>query len=448
MPTFRGLVDAVEVRFDGWVELTLLAAHAGNVRKTLLIEDLDGDLDKAHRRLAQLSLARDALARVLPVEVQFESEAERGDLIQDIRVVTRPSIEGRPATRRVEGIVIGITLTEFGPFVSGGSYRDAPDLAAITLLADDTTVEVAMLDLQRPDPLTAQAMLTLLQRAHRNRRKVAVLLSTAFQEGTTQSPAVVADGTNGSAQPGYIQSCEWLVVVEQTLDYVYAFIERLTQRYESYEAGGAKEIAFVKATYTTAPGQTPEGDVSDNGTFTPATLVAWVHGDAPLLDRLETALRDRLQVRLGLLGEVIHEIELVAHLGSAARPIWVEVRLRLHPHGGADLGCQNTPTIQGPTQTNFDALPVTSSWHGKGYFNEGIWRFVMNSPASHKLLIDGKPCCCLEEGSGERGREKGYDLNSEAEQCHAYLDGMHCIEIVLSARSCAEAFQLLAYRIR
>jgi len=120
----------------------------------------------------------------------------------------------------------------------------------------------------------------------------------------------------------------------------------------------------------------------------------------------------------------------------------------MHPQGETNLGCQNIPTIQGPTQANFDALPVTSSWTGEGYFNEGIWRFIIQSKGSHKLLIDGKPCCAFEKDPDGCCHEKSDERDAEPAQCHAYLAGMHRIEIVLSGRSCATPFQLLAYRIR
>ena len=93
MATYRGFVKVLQVREDGWVEFVLEAVHAGNTTKTFFIEDLDGSLDDVHRRLGQLSLLRDALARVLPVEAEYVEDPEKGTLLEDLT-----GHRGRPST--------------------------------------------------------------------------------------------------------------------------------------------------------------------------------------------------------------------------------------------------------------------------------------------------------------------------------------------------------------
>jgi hypothetical protein len=260
-------------------------------------------------------------------------------------------------------------------------------------------------------------------------------------------------------QPGsFVQACEWLTVPEGMLQYLYAFVERLGQRYESYESSEASQLSHVRVLYTTAPGQTPEGDISDNGSFAPVTAEAWVHDDSPLLPRLEAALRDGLQVKLGLKETRVHEVELVAHLGSAARPIWLEVTNAVLPPEPASGACSNVPTIQTPTAADFDAMPLSVSWRGQAYFNEGIWRFVIRSSSECRLLIDGAPPCCP-PGQADSPHVGMSDMSvtelhpSEAQggraaTCHVYLRGMHQVELIITGRTCSQPFQLLAYRIR
>jgi hypothetical protein len=444
MATYRGFVDSVQIRDDGWVEFVVQAVHAGNARKTFFIESLDGDVESANRRLGQLSLLRDALARTLPLEVEYSDDPESGALVEDLTVTPRPSIEGRRGTRRIEGVVIGVALTERGPESASSPYRDEADLAGATLLAEDGTVEQVLLDLQRPDPLTGHAMLELLQAAHRTRRPVAVLVTAEVRGDEIRASRDVA--ATGKTAPGYVQACEWLTVPEELLEEVVAFVERLGQRYESFDAGEASALSNVRVTYTTAPEQMPEGDVSENGSFVPQTLEAWVHGDSPLLDRLEAALRDRLQVRLGLSGSDVHAVDVIGHLGSAARPIWIQVERRVLEPGEGSARCENVPTIQTPTPEAFGELTVALSWTGDGYFNEGIWRFVIRTPAHVDLRIDGELCPCGESPDRERD-----EISSDGQApvvCHAYLNGLHRAELVLTGRTCSQPFQLRAYRIR
>ena len=468
MATYRGFVESLQVRDDGWVEFVLQAVHASNALKTFFIPDLDGDILTAHKRLADLSLLRDAIARILPVEVEYNSDADQGNLVEDLTIYPRPSIDGRGPGRRIEGIVIGVSIFERGPESGTTPYRDEADLAGVTLLTDAGTLEQVLLDLQRPDPMTAHAMLGLFREAYRTRRPVAVLVSTSHRNqpgpkgrtvgatlsssGTSLEGTAAATGAGGNI-PDFIQACEWVTVTDETLDYLYAFIERLGQRYESYEADEAPALSHVRVLYTTAPGQTPEGDVSDNGAFTPQTAEAWVHDDSPLLVRLEAALRDKLQVKLGLKETKVHEVEIVGHLGSAARPIWIRVYRAVLPPG-SDVGlCENVPTIRTPAASDFNELPYAIAWRGLAYFNEGIWRFVIRSAEECKLLVDGETPCC-DQPSASHAIETAHvkfmslERNQGVIQCHAYLNGMHRVELILSGHTCAQPFQLLAYRIR
>ncbi|MDQ2898966.1 MAG: hypothetical protein M3Y07_04100 [Acidobacteriota bacterium] len=437
MAIYRGFVQSVEVRGDGWAEIVLEAVHAGNGTQTFFIPNLDGDLTQTNKRLAQVSLLRDALARVLPVQLDYTGTTDQGNLVDNVTVFPRPSIDGRLGGREVSGVVIGVGITELGPLSGTSPYLDAPDLAMIMLLTDAGAVQGYFLDLQRPDPLTAQAELRLLQRAHQTRRPVVVLIATDFQ-GNDRNPAVASNlrgaAAAQTAPKEYIVASRWVTVTEANLDYMYGFVERLGQRYESFTSSSAPALSHVKVVYTTAPGQTPEGDISDNGAFSPQRLTAWVHDASPLLARLEAALRDNLQVKLGLSDNQVHEVELVSHLGSAARPIWIVEECRFTSEEG-DGACVNTPTVQGPSGVSINNVPRSLVWHGKGYFQEGIWRFVLESGIAAKLKIDGHQICCRQPSAAPSPE-------------HAYLKGMHCVDLELSGVSCASNVSIQIYRIR
>jgi hypothetical protein len=471
MAIYRGLVRSVQVRSDGWVELVVMAVHASNATQTFFIDDLDGPIEDANKRLGRLGLLRDALSRVLPVEIEYHSDGERGDMVDDVTVFARPSLEGRQGSSRLEGVVIGISLTERNPSSATSPYLDPADLAAISLLADDGSVQVAYLDLQRPDPLTAQSMLALLGAAHDNRRRVALLVTLVWNDKGSETGY---GGRNAGQAPGFIEACEWITVPEADLEYHHAFIERLGQRYESYERSAASELSFVRVLYTTAPDQTPEGDISENGSFTPVTAEAWVHGDSPLYALLQAALRDGLQVQLGLREGRVESVQLVGPLGSAARPIWIEVCTKVTQLEESGL-CDNVPTIRSPSGSDFDRVPVDYTWCGQAFFNEGIWRVVALSANEVDLTIDGKTPCAscgpevkeaeqtahhaepkpsMRFASPSKAYAAAYERDGEvprtkrAQVWHAYLKGMHTLRMRLTDRSCSQPLSFAAYRVR
>ena len=446
MATFRGLVNTLQIRDDGWVEVIVQAVHLGNKTETLYIKDLDGDITMAHKRLGQLSLLRDAITRILPVEIEYTTDKAQGNLITEVTVHPRPSIDGRDANTRVNGTVIGISIKELGPLSGAFPYKDAPDLASITLLQDDGVLLYLLLDIQREEALTMHAMLTLLQVAHKTRRPVSIWVSAVSeiknQGYTGEGLYNIGDSLSTHTLGGYIKACEWITLPEETLDYHYAFIERLGQRYESFDAVDAPAISHLKVVYTTAPGQSPEGDISDNGTFLPVTGTAWVPSDSPLFRLLKASLKKGLQVKLGLLDDQIHEVEVVSHMGSATRPLWICTKQSVMKQN-VDGRCDNTPTIQTPTNASLNQIKMELCWSSQGYFNDGLWRVQVKSHASYQLKVDGKlPCCgqssdtcCCEEAPSNV-------LN------HFYLKGLHHVELTLHDQSAVEPFALVVYRIR
>ena len=142
-------------------------------------------------------------------------------------------------------------------------------------------------------------------------------------------------------------------------------------------------------------------------------------------------LRDSLQVKLGLSGDQIHEVELIARLGSAARPVWIVEDCKFTPCEHQAGTCTNVPTIQSPGSSAFASLQHSVTWMGRGYFQCGVWRFSLGAGTDGKLKIDGHQICCT-----------GSALE------HAFLSGMHCVELELNGVSCSTQFTLQVYRIR
>lgn len=445
MGTFKGLIDTLEIRDDGWVEVIVDAIHSDNTKKTFYIKNLDGDITVAQKRLTQLCLLRDAVSRILPIEISYENDVEQGNLINDLILYPRPSIIERDFNTCVEGVVIGLSLTENGPDLSSTSYLDKPNLAGITLLQDDGTLLYLLLDIQRKAALTIQAMLSFLQKAYKTCRPVKIWLSSLVSNDSTDvtiknSPEMLSSRAN---QPsGYIDACEWSIVPEATLDYQYAFIERLGQRYESHDITNTNAISYVKVVYTTSPAQTPEGDISDNDSFQPATQTGWLHCNSLLFPLLGTALKKRLQVKLGLIKDQIHEVEIVSQIGSAARPIWICINQSAKKHI-TDERRDNNPWMPLQKNTTLNNIKIDLVWKAQGYFNEGVWRFQVYQDISYELKVDGKLSCCGHTEEHCCCVKKTTNIFN-----HFYLKGIHTVELTLYGQNAAQPFSLLVYRIR
>jgi hypothetical protein len=457
MPTVRGFVQSLETRTDGWVAVAVLSVHASNTVQTLFIENLDGDLSKAHKKLAQLGLLRDALGGTLPVEISFHSQEQQGDVVDDVIVFPTRSIEGRRGANWVEGIVLGIMVHEHGPESTSSPYKDEPDVARVVLMLDAGTITTYTIDLQRPHKETGHAMLAMCVLARQTRRRIRLHV--------TASAAGTPDRGRGSVGD-IVVGAEWPTLASPELEELVAFIERVGDRTESYDASERRTLEHVWVKYTTAPDQTPEGDRSNNGTFVPVTGVAWLHKSSDLVPRVVTALRDGLQVRLGLLGDQIHSVELTSPLGSAARPIWITFTLD-ELCDSAGKVCVNEPTVQAPSESALDTIPHSVAWRGRAYFTKGIWRFVVRSSGTTTLRIDCKdPCAdpcgaespvppatppgCGGEGTMQPTRGGGGDstLQESHLMAHAYLHGLHSVEFVVRGYTSQSSFNVLIYRIR
>lgn len=452
----RGYVQSIEARNDGWVEVVILALNAGNTRHTYFVPSLDGDLSKAHQRLTQVSLMRDALARSCPVELQYTTDEKQGALIQEVTIYTHTSLDGRAAAYWVEGVVVSVTIQERDATSNTTPYLDTPDFANIVLLRSSGTLESYILDLQRAEPDTGHRMLTLLVDAERTRRAISVQVAT----------------TRAQKDGAIIVGVRKQQVVHDDLQTVVVFLERMGARPESYQADTAEAQNQLWIKYTTAPDQVPEGNLSENGSFQPTSGQAWLHQDSPLVTRLAEALRGELQVKLELAGDVIHGAEVVAGLGSVARPVWLTFHGRSVP---SEAGlCVNQPTITPPGTSALNAIPHGLSLEGQAYFGKGIWRFIAVSESDVTVLVDGKEIGCGATSQKLSGETVGEKVSHESRvgkaeappsevlrgvtnssvrvankiMAHLFLEGVHTVEFRLSDHSCASKFISNVYRIR
>ncbi|MDJ0765589.1 MAG: hypothetical protein QNJ97_21585 [Myxococcota bacterium] len=455
MPTLHGFVSALETRSSGWVEVKILAPHASNTVGIAYITNLDGDLSIAHRKLAQVGLLRDALAHTLPVAITYQVQENEGNVIDDVTLLPLRSIDGRLSTAWVEGVVMGVMVRERNPESTASPYADQPDEARVVILLSGGNIETYIIDLQRPLTDTGHAIRLMCEASRRTRRTLRLQVHFDREEKM---------GTDGGIAVG----AEWPNLTPRTLKEVNAFIEQVGQRSESYDNGELRTVDAIWVRYTTAPDMVPEGDISENGSFQPVTATAWLHVDSPMVGTLKDALSQGLQVRLGLIEDEIHSVEISGPLGSAVRPIWVTVSM--DPIcDDPETVCINIPTIQAPSDKDLNRVPHAVAWRGDGYFNKGIWRFIILSGGEICLKIDGEiPCAKALAGAvgaskvpmpeiakGRATEASWNDVEYELSRkritgiaAHAYMNGMHKVQVIIRGQTCKTPFRMLVYRIR
>lgn len=453
MPTVQGFVQSLEARSDGSVAVDVLSPHSGNQRRTVTIQNVDGDLTKVNKKLAQVGLLRDALSATLPVVVQYHTDDKQGDLVDEVTALPTRSIEGRLGGNWIGGWVIGLLARERGPESTASPYRDEADDASVVLLLDGGNVETYRIDLQRRYEATGHAVLSMCAEARRTRRRIELFVHAPERR----------DDAAGHAAQGDVEfalGARWETLRTESLQEVLAFVERIGQRTESYDQTELRTVDHLWVSYRTAPPMQPEADVSANGSFVPVSGLAWVHRDSPLAETLREALQDGLQVSLGLLGDEIHMVELLCPLASAARPVWITFEtapLCEEP----STSCVTVPTIQNPTEATLNNVPHNVRWHGTGWFARGIWRIVVSSAGKTSILIDCKAPCVRKSEELQMSTDIGVrdapvsnlPINMRPERptvliAHAYLDGVHELTFDVSGHTCSSLFRVVIYRIR
>ncbi len=90
MTTYKGLVNSLQVRSDGWVEVIVQAVHAGNALQHFFIKDLDGVSHCCTSTAGAIGIIARCLTRILPVVIDYEINPEQGNLILDVICASAP----------------------------------------------------------------------------------------------------------------------------------------------------------------------------------------------------------------------------------------------------------------------------------------------------------------------------------------------------------------------
>ncbi|MFW6069809.1 MAG: hypothetical protein ACOC9X_02090 [bacterium] len=469
--TVRGFVLSIEVGRAGLVTVRLV--HDDGSIHSYVISDLDADPERFNERLSKLGLLRDALTRAEPVEIEH-SGGEAGRIIERVSRISRDDLRPPGALALVTGLVLDVMVHVEN---RTGPDGERPDSARVTLLGTDLSVVQLVLNLQTPERLVADHQLQMIREAQQAGDLVRLLVEG---EGA-DAPDSTVTGKQGGRILAVAVDHNADAFGDERAEEISGFVESLSLI--ALKPGDATGN-FAHVRFTTAPDFSGSGGSVGLAPFTPVLWNLLVPRYSLTYDLFEAGLRDNLRMRVSLVSlapredeEEIEEreadeereamveagriaarmarvrdadgapqnlaitlaAELLAHLASASRPVWITISRATLDHGPEHYPCvTGTPTSDLQPRTLRDLrLPYPAAWEGLGCFNPGIYRFQFKLETDFTLFVDGEELC-LHEASGEEG----------VYMAHACLGGEHEIRVELAAWTCDHEFVMDVYQLR
>jgi hypothetical protein len=462
----RGFVQRLEVGRAGLVTVALI--HADGSSGQYVITDLDADPERFNERLSKLGVLRDAMSRAEPVEIEHV-EGKAGREIDRVARLARDALQPASALQQLLGLVLDLAVTAQNGV---GAAGEVADVATVQLVTTDLATRTVVLDLQAPERLVAAAQLDMLRTAQAEGRLVRLTIDTAG--AAEPRVAAVAVDPSGATLGG-----------ERTRE-LDGFVESLGLQPAT---GGGSLGSFAVVRLTTAPPFTGAGNVVAMSAFTPEAVDLLTTKGSLAYDLFEAALRDGLRVHVGvalapqrgpnepeepdrprtdqpanvpagreatpaaafaraaavgtaagsagLLG-LVADVQLLAPLASASRPVWVAIERRQLDHGPEGDRCAlGSPSSDLTPRTLRDLrLPYPAAWCGVGCFNAGVYRFQLQLASAFVLKVDGEELCLHTADGGVK-------------LAHACLRaGCHEVCVEIEGWTCDSDFVMDVYRLR
>lgn len=449
MSTVRGFVKSVEVGRGGLVTIALL--HSGGIAR-YTVSDIDGDPERFNERLSKVAVARDAMNRAEPVEIESEKDdGELGGEVDRIARLSRDELAPPSGAEDVGGVVLAVSVRSVNDIAGDGESHDE---ASVTLLTLDGGIRRLRLDLQAPERAVAIEQLRMIRDAAASGKLLGFVVDSDRESGedilTVRSDAA---GGRGDQREHRTTS---------------AFIESLGTIHDADAAG---TLALVSA--TTSPELTGPGGAVDPAFFSPVALSLFVPRGSAVYALVEAGLRDNVGMRLEYLtiggdqppedeggadgGIVVDGIdvavrpeerggrttallldaELLAPLSSASRPVWLQIDRKLLDVGpdGCVPGLPSS-SLQ-PRSLRDLRIPYTARWIGAGCFNPGVYRIQLVSTPGSVVRVDDAEICLYDSSDGKNA-VVGY----------ACLKGHHTVVVEIPDYVCDTDFDLDVYRVR
>ena len=489
MANKQGFVFKIEIGRAGLVSVDII--HADGSRGTYVIEDLDADPERFNERLSKLAILRDAMNRAEPVHIEHVS-GEAGEVIERVARISRDELDPVEKVVPITGLVVDLSVhAENG--ISAGEEKH--DIAKVVLLTTDLSSANLTLNLQAPERGVAGQQLEMLREAHLSGRLVRLLVD-AGSDGASHDGLSSFGGTGRIIAVAVDGSLD--AFGQDRARDVNGFVESISLI--NLGMGGTAH-RFANVGFTTAPPFTGAGGTVGLTPFTPITLQLLVPKNTPTYDLFEAGLRDNLRMRARVImlkdkrdkekdedeerteeelkrriesGEVagtpqaeeMAEIlvkerlalagmtaarttpldniglaftaELLAHLASASRPVWIDVSRDSLDIGPEAAHCApGVPTSDLTVKTLRDLrIPYTAVWNGVGCFNPGVYRFQFKLPTPFRVFVDGEELCLHD--SDEEG----------VKMAHACMNGEHEVRVEIENWICDYEFIMDVYQLR
>jgi len=501
MPNVRGFIEQIEIGRAGLARIFLI--HADGSKGTYVIEDLDADPERFNERLSKLGIARDAMNRAEPVEIEYV-EAAAGLTVDRIVRITRDALGPGGQTDAASGLIVALLVSSTNAVATGGERHD---VARVEIIAGDLQVLSLRLDLQAPERLVVQSQLEMMLDAHARGASLTFLFIK-----DTRDIIGLSLGDDGRNQ------------AEKLAQNIDGFVESLSL----IRLPGSVAVGnFAHVRFTTAPAFTGAGNTVGLSPFNPETINLLVPKNSLAYELFEAGLRDNLRMRVNAAkvgdktggqdaeparpqtadtppppaaagGSSLHATlvmseaattdaasepgqprpntadhrpvsessgaheativmsasappaaktaefylvfgaELLAHLASASRPVWITIERQSLDHGPDGPVCtKGVPSSDLTPQTLRDLrIPYPAVWRGLGCFNPGVYRFQFKLASDFKLLVDCKELCLYD--SDVAGVKLAY----------ACLEGDHVVAVEIEEWTCESEFIMDVYQIR
>ncbi len=481
MPNVRGFVQKIEAGRAGLVRVTLV--HSDGSSGDYIVRDIDGDPERFNERLTKIGLMRDAMNRAEPVFIEYtdvkEDEGE-GKEIQTAARISRDELGSPGEMEQVAGLVVDLTVLNWN--AATADDRERHDLAKIELVTTDMQLDALVLDLQVPERLVASQQLEMVREAQSQGRLVRFIVRKG-EKGKKLVHAVSVDNNPNAFGNGRASELD-------------GFVESLSLIRAPFAStpGANPASSFAHVRFTTTPPFTGPGNTIGLAPFDPITVDLFVPKGSLSYELFKAGLRDNLRMRVSVVlinesrsdeekprdttrddnsGRISESVaglnhsmaklskletgemntvdkprkgtvglafaaELLAHLASASRPVWVTISRESLDQGPERIACTDgVPSSDLTPQTLRDLrIPYPAAWVGLGCFNPGVYRFQFKLPGAFSVLVDTEALCL-------------HDSDTEGVKfAHACLGGEHEVEVQLDSWSCDDEFVMDIYQIR
>lgn len=486
MASVRGFVQKIEAGRAGLVSVTLI--HADGSTGIYVVRDIDGDPERFNERLTKIGILRDAMNRAEPVFIEH-TPSDSGEEIQTAARISRDDLGPPVNLDQVAGLVVDVAVHAENAVLGD---EEKHDMARIELVTTELDGLVLALDMQVPERQVAVQQLEMIRDAQTHGRLVRFIIQRGelklsriyavavdnnpnafgdrhaqqvdgFVESLSLIRAPFASGKGGAASsfahvrfttaPPFTGAGNTIGLTPFTPNTIDLFVPKGSLSYELFEAGLRDNLRMRVSAVLVEEGD-DSGDMNHDDTGNVGDHQGYIPGGEWSMDKRSSqpmvrALSHLVEANEGKLDTFDEKperptvglaiaAELLAHLASASRPVWITIARESLDHGPDGFACSDgVPSSDLTPQSLRDLrIPYPAVWHGIGCFNPGVYRLQFKLPGVFSVSVDNEELCL-------------HDSDVEGIKfAHTCLAGDHEVVVKLDAWICDNEFIMDIYQIR